>query len=63
MQPRNFRKEKYEAIEGTERLGEAACQESTARERDELKREEETMTGLASALVARRESTGEVRLE
>ena len=44
-------------------MGEAACQESTARERDELKREEETMTGLASALVARRESTGEVRLE
>lgn len=36
-------------------------EESTARERDELKRREEAMTGFASALVAWRASTEEVR--
>ena len=36
-------------------------EESTARERDELKRKKEAMTGFASALVAWRESTEEVR--
>lgn len=36
-------------------------EESTARERDELKRKEEAMTGFASALVAWRESTEKVR--
>lgn len=36
-------------------------EESTSRERDELKRKEEAMTGFASALVAWRESTEEVR--
>ena len=36
-------------------------EESTARERDELKRKEETTTAFASALVAWRESTGKVQ--
>lgn len=36
-------------------------EESTARERDELKRKEDAMMGFASALVAWRESTGKVR--
>lgn len=36
-------------------------EESTAHERDELKREEEATTAFASSLITRRESTEEVR--
>ena len=36
-------------------------EESTSRERDELKRKEEAITGFAAALAAWRESTKEVR--